>query len=94
MAVVLVLNGIVVQTWRDVKTVQDAVDKYDLSPTGLHEANHPPGTQYDGTVFYTPIRPPAPVEPESDVVLALRDLADELSPRAAAKMVARFGPRR
>ena len=92
MAVVKVVNGVVIQTWRDVETVLDAVDKYNLDPSELYVGNYPPGTQYDGTSFYAPTRPPKPKR-EPDVLLALRELADEMGPRAVAKMNARFGPK-
>ena len=62
MAVVKIEGGVVVQTWRDVKTVADAVAKYGFSPSDLVEADHPPGTLYDGSSF-SPPSPPPPPEP-------------------------------
>jgi hypothetical protein len=43
--------------------------------------------------FTIPVRVPVP-EPESTIVLALRDLADDVGPTAVAKINTRFGPRR
>ena len=62
MAVVKIEGGVIVQTWRDVKTVADAVAKYGFSPSDLVEADHPPGTLYDGSSF-SPPSPPPPPEP-------------------------------
>jgi len=92
MAVVKVTNGIVVQTWRDVKTVEDAVDKYGLDPSDLVEGDHPGGTEYDGNTFQAPFHAPVAAE-EHPFLAALWDLAEDLGPGAIGKMTARFGPR-
>lgn len=92
MAVVKVTNGVVVQTWKDVGTVQDAVDKYGLNPNTLVEGNHPVGTEYDGNTFQAPFRPAIPEEPHP-FLEALWDLAEDMGPSAMGKMTARFGPR-
>lgn len=91
MAVIKVVDGIVVQTWRDVKTVQDAVDKYGLDSADLVEGDYPPGTEYDGTTFQAPFHAPR-IEEESLILLALRDLAGAVNPQAVAKLNARLGP--
>ena len=92
MSVVKIENGKVVQTWHDVPDVAAAVAKYGLDPTDLIDGDHPPGTLWDGTVFTAPERTPT-VKEESAVVQALRDMADDLGPSHAAKIIARFGPR-
>ncbi len=92
MPVVKIENGEVVQVWRDVADIPAAVAKYGLNPAALVEADHPPGTLYDGSVFTPPA--PTPVsELESPLLTALRDLADDLGSQHAAKINARFGPR-
>ena len=92
MAVVKIENGVVVQTWRDVEDVAAAVAKYGLDPVDLVEGDHAPGTLYDGTTFTAP-EPTPIVETESEILSALRDLADDLGQQHAAKIIARFGPR-
>jgi len=92
MAVVKIERGEVVQTWRDVSDVAAAVAKYGLDPANLVEGDHAPGTLWDGTTFTIPVRTPV-VEPENQVIQALRDLADDLGPQHAAKINSRFGPR-
>ena len=62
MAVVKIEGGIVIQTWRDVETVADAVTKYGLNPADLVEGDHAPGTLYDCSSFSSP-PPPSPPEP-------------------------------
>lgn len=59
MSVVKIEGGVVVQTWHDVKTVEDAVTKYGLDPSTLVEADHPSGMLFDGDAFTLPPLPPA-----------------------------------
>lgn len=97
MAVVKIESGEVVQVWQDVVNVAAAVAKYGLDPATLVEGDHPPGTLYDGAVFTAPERTPTPEE-ESQVIQALRDLADAIDDtnpgaRAGDDIIARFGPR-
>ena len=79
MAVVKIENGVVIQSWRDVETVADAVTKYGLNPADLVEGDHPPGTLYDGSSFSPPpLPPPPPPPPESPERRAIRALAAEI----------------
>lgn len=87
MSVVRVVEGVVTQTWRDVKTIQDAVAKYGLDPTGLYEADHPAGTQHDGTVFYTPTPTPLPT-PVHRFEEAIQILLEGANPSVQARVAA------
>lgn len=94
MAVVQIEKGKVVATFRDVANAAEAREKYPhLARAVLIGGDHAPGTEWDGTRFTAPVLTPAPRE-ESAVILALRDLADELGPVARAKLEGRLGPRR
>lgn len=59
MPVVRIENGEVVQLWRDVATVAEAVERYGLDPSTLVEADYPPGTLFVNSRF----QPPAPGTP-------------------------------
>jgi hypothetical protein len=82
MPVVKVQNGKVVQLWRDVNTVAQAVAKYGQQD-GLFRGNHPPGTLRVAGKFKAP-PPPVPVVEESAAVMAIRRLAQDASPETLA----------
>ena len=94
MAVVKIESGVVVQTWRDVVTVADAVEKYGIDLGDLVEADHPPGMLYDGNTFTAPLILPSVPVPESSGRRALRALAATLGPAAVVVIEAEIGVRR
>lgn len=95
MAVVEIQGSEVVTLLLDVKTVKEARAKYPhLANATLVASNRMPGTRYVSGRFSAPIIVPPKPQPESDVILAMRDLADAVGPAASAKLEARLGPRR
>jgi len=91
MAVVQLQANIVIAVFRDVPTVAAARAKYPhLRGKRLEPGFHPVGSRFTGGVFTPPVVAPV-VEVESEVVLALRELADEIGPVAVAKINTRFG---
>ena len=95
MAVVIVEDGKVVQVLRDVKNVTAARKKYPhLRTAYLVSADELPGTLFAAGKFTAPAIIPRAPKPESDVILALRDLAEYFGPETKAKLEERLGSRR
>lgn len=95
MTVVVIEDGKVVLTLRDVKNVTAARKKYPHL-VGAYIVN---GDYVSGTLFangkFTAPPDPAPVRhAENPLILAIRDLADDVGPLTVAKIEARFGSRR
>lgn len=88
MSVVKIESGVVVQTWRDVKTVDEAVAKYGLDPDTLVEADHASGMLFAGGVFTAPPAtaavPPSTVS-KLQLVRALRLTGDWGAVKASIK---------
>ncbi len=95
MAVVIIEGGVVVLTLRDVKTVAAARKKYPaLSNKMVVVGDKPSGTKFANGKFTVPA-PKTPVAtPESDLALAIRDLADLVGAEARAAVEVRIGSRR
>ena len=75
MAVLKILRGKVVQAWRDVETVDEAVSKYGLRRANLIVGDGVPGMLWAGGVLSNP--PPSPAaENKHPIAAAARILAD------------------
>lgn len=94
MSVVMIENGKVVMTFKDVSDETSAKKKYPyLVDKEVVTGDYPPGTLWDGEKFTTPVFE-AVEEAESELQLALRDLAEDLGPQHKAKLEARLGVRK
>ncbi len=75
MPVTLIEDGVAVQVWEDVHTVQELRAKYGLWGAQYVNGGHPSGTIYDGVKFTAPPKKSRPPEPVSPIVAALQLLA-------------------
>lgn len=95
MAIVVVENGKVVLTFRDVANVTAARKKYPhLVGAYIVNGDYAAGTSFSKGKFTAPPKPAPVRSPESAMRLAIRDLADAAGPAVVAKIEAHLGARR
>ena len=88
MGVVKVAGNKVVMRWQDVADLADLREKYGLQGPEYLEADHPPGTLFDGARFAAPPQIAPQPEPESPERRALREIAKTLPAAMQARIAA------
>ncbi len=95
MAVVIIESGEVVLTLKDVHTVASARKKYPhLAAAMVVVGDKPAGTLFANGKFTVPASKTREPLPESNLALAIRDLAEAAGPEMVAKIETRIGSRR
>lgn len=92
MAIVVIVDGKVRETYRDVENVEAAFAKYPhLADAYIVDGDWPVDTAFANGDFTLPEVPPEVVDPEPILITAIRELAEAVGPGALTAFNARMG---